>query len=140
MAKGRLISWLLIVVAVVAAAVTIEAMIRSRAERKRQAVYQSILRQYSTALKPGTPRGEVEAMLASQGRAFEQSCCLLKEKQDALEDVVKIGSEPKLWYRSENDRYLVFEFESPPGAVVRETDASDRLRRVALMPWMGGCL
>jgi len=140
MAKSKLIPWLLIVAAVVVAVLAVEATIRSRAERKRQALYQSIFRQYLTALKPGTQRSEVEAILVSQGRAFQQSCCLLGENQNALEDVVKIGSEPKLWYCSDLDMYLVFEFESPPGPVVRETDASDRLRRIALVPWLGFCL
>ena len=140
MARSKLIPRLLIVVAVVVAVLAIEATIRGRAERKRQAFYQSALHQYSTTLRPGTQRGEVEAVLASQGRAFQQTCCLLSTKQNALEDIVKIGSGPKLWYCRKNDMYLVFEFESPPGPVVRETNASDRLRRVSLAPWLGGCL
>jgi len=140
MAKSKLIPWLLIVVVVVIAVLAIETTIRSREERKRQAFYQSVLRQYSTTLRPGTQRGEVEAVLASQSRAFEQTCCLLRTKQTAPEDIVKIGSEPKLWYCRENDMYLVFEFESPRGPVARETNASDRLRRVSLAPWLGGCL
>lgn len=87
-------------------------------------------------------RGEVEAFLTAQGRTFEQSCCLVRERQgsSAIEDIVKIGSEPKPWYCSKNDMYLVFVFESPPGAVARESDATDTLRRVALSPWLGGCL
>ena len=139
MVKSKLILWLLFAVAVVIAVRAIESTIRSRAEWKRQAFYQSILRQYATTLRPGTQRGEVEAVLASQGRVFEQMCCLLREKQNAPEDIVKIGSEPKPWHCSENDTYLVFEFESPPGPVTRETNGTDRLRRVALAQWLGGC-
>lgn len=140
MAKNKLIPWLLSVVIVVAAVLAVESTIRIRGERKRQALYQSILRQYSTTLRPGTQRGEVEAVLASQGREFQQTCCLLKNSQNAPEDIVKIGSEPKPSHCSEKDMYLVFEFESPPGPTVRETNASDRLRRVALVPWLGSCL
>jgi hypothetical protein len=142
MARSKSIRWLLIAAAVVVAFLAIGTTIQRRAERKRQASYQSVLRQYSTKLKPGTQRGEVEAFLASQGRTFEQTCCLSSVKlgSSALEDIVKIGSGPKLWYCSKNDMYLVFEFDSPPGAAVRESDASDSLRRVALVPWLGGCL
>ncbi len=96
MAKRKLTSWLLILAVIVVVVLASTSVIRSRAERKRQAFYQSIFRQYSAALKPGVQRGEVEAMLASQGRVFQQSCCLLREKQSAPEDIVKIGSEPKL--------------------------------------------
>jgi hypothetical protein len=142
MARSKPIRWLLIAAVVIVALLAIGTTIRRRAERKRQASYQSVLRQYSTKLKPGMQRGEVEAFLASQGRAFEQTCCLSSVKlgSSALEDIVKIGSGPKLWYCSKNDMYLVFEFDSPPGAAVRESDASDSLRRVALVPWLGGCL
>jgi hypothetical protein len=65
---------------------------------------------------------------------------MVKQGSSALEDIVKIGSEPKPWYCSKNDIYLVFDFDSPPGPAVRESDASDTLRRVALVPWLGGCL
>jgi hypothetical protein len=140
MAKNKLIPWLFSVVVVVVAVLAVESTIRNQGERKRQALYQSILSQYSTTLRPGSQRGEVEAVLASQGLAFQQTCCLLRNKQNAPEDIVKIGSEPKPWYCSENDMYLVFEFESPPGPTVREINASDRLRRVALAPWFGNCL
>jgi len=136
----RILLGLLCAVLLIAAVVAIQAAMRSRAHRKQQAFYASVLRQYSTQLKPGMQRGEVEAFLAAQGRAFEQSCCLLESRGSALEDIVKIGSEPKPWYCSENDMYLVFVFESPPGSAVRVSDASDTLRRVALVPWLGGCL
>jgi hypothetical protein len=136
MAKNKLIAWLFGVVIVIAAALAVST-IRSRGERKRQALYQSILRQYSTTLRPGAQRGEVEAVLASQGREFQQTCCLLKDNKNAPEDIVKIGSEQPSYCK---DMYLVFEFESPPGPTVRETNASDRLLRVALVPWLGGCL
>ena len=98
MARSKPIRWLLIAAVVIVALLAIGTTIRRRAERKRQASYQSVLRQYSTKLKPGMQRGEVEAFLASQGRAFEQTCCLSSVKlgSSALEDIVKIGSGPKL--------------------------------------------
>lgn len=140
MAKSKTIPLLLIAVAVVAV-LAIKSTIGIRAERKRDALYQSILRQYSTTLRPGTQRGEVEALLASQGRTFERSCCLLKEKDyDAAgEDIVKIGEERTSWHCRKKGVYLVFDFESPPGAVVRESDASDRLRQVGLARWPVAC-
>jgi hypothetical protein len=141
MAKSRRIPLLLIAVGVIVTVLATELMIGKRAEQKRQALYQSILRQYSTTLQPGTQRGEVEAALASRGRVFEKTCCLSKEKSHdaAGEEIVKIGEEHTHWYCRLKDVYLVFDFESPPGPVVRETDASDRLSQVALVPWPSGC-
>ena len=62
MAKNKLIPWLFSIVVVVVAVLAVELTIRSREERKRQSFYQSILHQYSTTLRPGTQRGEVEAV------------------------------------------------------------------------------
>jgi hypothetical protein len=141
MMKSKLIMSVLIIVSIALSAFLIESAVEKRADQKRHAEYQSLLSEYSAALDPGTLRSQVEAILASRGRSFQQTCCLLNENRNAFEDLVKIGSEPKPWYCSENDMYLVFEFDS-----VRDDPQfpnarpDDRSRRIALSPWLGGCL
>lgn len=138
--RAKLIILLLSLVAVALAAFAIQTALRKRAERRRQAAYDAVLREYSTALQPGAQRREVEAMLTSRERSFRQMCCLLNENRNAIEDIVKIGSEPKPWYCSENNMYLVFEFDSMPDPRSLKAHSDDRLRRIALSPWLGGCL
>jgi hypothetical protein len=140
MTKSKLIILLLILVAVALSAFAIESALGRRATQRRQASYDALLREYSTALRPGAQRREVEAMLTSRGRSFQQMCCLLNENRNALEDIVKIGSEPKPWYCSENDMYLVFGFDSMPDPQFPKAHPDDGLRRIALSPWLGGCL
>ena len=138
--RSKLIIVLLIVVAASLAAYAIKSALEKRAEQRRQATYQAVLRDYSTALEPGTRRSEVETVLTSRGRSFQQMCCLLNENRNALEDILMIGSGPKLWYCSENDMYLVFEFDSMPDPQSPKAHPDDRLRRIALSSWLGGCL
>jgi hypothetical protein len=92
-----------------------------------------------TPLPPYRERSAVETALTPRGHSFQRMCCLLNENRNTLEDIVRIGSEPRPWYCTENDMYLVFEFDSMPDAQSpRHPD--DRLRRIALSPWLGGCL
>ena len=140
MMKKNLIMWLLIVSALAVAVFVVQSSFQNRAELRRQSAYQAVLREYLSALSPGAQRAEVETVLASRGRSFHQMCCLLNENRNALEDIVKIGSGPKPWYCSENDTYLVFEFESPTDLGSPKAGANDRLRRIATASWLGGCL
>ena len=115
-------------------------LLRRHVERKHQVAYQSILRSYSAELKPGTARRDVERLLRAKGQSFEQTCCILGGDRSALEDLVKIGSEPTPWYCSENDVYLVFEFYSPRHLGLTDAQPFDSLKRVAISPWLQGCL
>jgi len=138
--KGKPIILLLILAAVALAAFAMESALGKRAEQRRHDSYDALLREYSTVLRPDARRREVEAFLTSRGRSFQQMCCLLNENRNALEDIVKVGSEPKPWYCRENDMYLVFEFDSMPDPQFPKAHPDDRLRRIALSPWLGGCL
>jgi hypothetical protein len=51
-----------------------------RAQRKREAAYESILRSYTQVLRPGMTRREVEDYLGTKSIKFQQMCCL--EGQD----------------------------------------------------------
>jgi hypothetical protein len=136
----RTASFILAIGALVLVGFGANSLIRRHVERKQQAVYQSILRSYSAELKPGTARRDVELLLRAKGQSFQQTCCILNEDRTALEDLVKIGSEPAPWYCSENDVYLVFEFYSPRHPGPTDAQPSDSLERVAVSPWLQGCL
>lgn len=131
---------LLAIVAVVLAGLGVESLVRRNIERKHQALYNSILREYSAELQPGTPRKDVEQLLRTKGQSFQQTCCLLNTNRSTFEDLVKIGSEPAPWYCSEDDVYLVFEFYSPAHAGTPIAQPSDSLKRIAVSPWLQGCL
>jgi hypothetical protein len=140
MTKRNVLLFLVLTVIIGIVAVAAESLIRGRAERKRQVSYQDVLRGYTAKFNPGIERREVESTLANQGRSFQQMCCLINENRNALEDIVKIGSEPKPWYCSENGEYLVFEFDSPVESEYAKAQPSDRLRAIKLSQWLGGCL
>ena len=118
----------------------VDSTVRRNIQRKHQVIYESIVREYSAELKTGTPRKDVEQLLRSKGQPFQQTCCLLNGNRSAYEDLVKIGSEPAPWYCSENDVYIVFEFYSPTHAGMPNAQPSDSLERIAVSPWLQGCL
>lgn len=118
----------------------VASVVRRTIRRKHQALYASILGEYSAELKTGTPRKDVEQLLNSKGQPFQRTCCLLKGNRSAFEDLVKIGSEPAPWYCSENNVYLVFEFYSPTHDGMPSAQPSDSLKRIAVSPWLQGCL
>jgi hypothetical protein len=142
MMKSKLIMLVLIVVAAALSAMLMKSAAEKRVEKERHAVYESILREYSMALRPGTPRNQVEAMLDSRGRSFQQMCCLLDKNRNrnALQDLVRIGSEPMPWYCNPTNMYLVFEFDSLPDPRSLKAHPDDTLRKIALSPGLQRCL
>ena len=140
MMKSKPILLVLVVVVAALSAMLMKSVTEKRAGKERHAADESVLREFSTALKPGTPRSQVEALLDSRGRSFQQMCCLLDENRNALQDLVRIGSEPKAWYCSTSDMYLVFEFDSLPDPRSPKANPNDTLRKIALSPWQQGCL
>ena len=118
----------------------IKSVIERRAEQKRQIEYQSVLKEYSGALKPGMTRRDVESYLHLKGRPFQQMCCV-GVRRNAWADLVRIGKEKAPWYCSQNNVYVALEFETTePHGTIQDARASDRLEDVALFPWLEECL
>jgi hypothetical protein len=140
MRKRKLLLSILFVVALIFAGLGVNGLLQKRAERNRQIGYQSILKEFSAALPVGSERREVESLLVVRNRAFQRMCCIASENRNAQEDLVKIGTEPKPWYCSDNSVYLVFEFDSMSHDGPGQSDPSERLRRIEVKPWLGGCL
>lgn len=130
------------VVAVLIICALVVQHLRSRqAQRERKVEYESALRAYATALKPGMKRTDVEGYLRMRGNPFRQMCCVGVQRS-ALADLVRIGKEKAPWYCSENNIYVAFEFAGDPEshAPVPQAHDSGRLVNVFVFPWLEGCL
>ena len=118
----------------------IKGVIDKRAERKRQVEYQSMLNEYTIALKSGMTRHDVESYLKARNRGFRRMCCV-GLRRTAYADLVRIGKEQAPWYCSENNVYVAFEFETTePHGIIADSRDSDRLVSMALFPWLEQCL
>jgi hypothetical protein len=115
-----------------------------RAQQKREAHYQSILRGYSDSLKPGMTRLEVEKCLQSQNLTFRQMCCVNSKVFGAgvWDDLVKIGKEDAPWVCNENNVYIAFDFtgQRPQGHTGWDGQSTDTLTAVTVYHWLEGCL
>jgi hypothetical protein len=77
---------------------------------EREVNYQTVLAKYSSALKPGMTREQVERYFQSGGTRFRQMCCVANFKGQPVsvigagwDDLVKIGEESVPFVCSENN-------------------------------------
>ena len=111
-----------------------------RAERQRQANYESSLRSYSKDLQPGATRREVEALLRNRGTAFRQMCCIDSPWSNALDDLIKIGDETAPFHCSEHNVYVALSFAPSQSRSLPEANDSDVLKTVRVYHRFEGCL
>jgi hypothetical protein len=78
----------------------------SKAQKKREAAYQTTLQSYTDVLKPGITRKYAEDYLRSKGATLQQLCCI--DERSAFADLLKIGKEKHPWYCSEHNIYIAF--------------------------------
>ena len=132
-----------LVVLVIIGVFTVRHILGKRAERRREAHYQFILREYSDSLKPGMARLDVEKYLQSRNAAFRQMCCVDANLRTGVwDDLVKIGKEDAPWFCSENNVYIALQFtgQRPQGYVGWNAQDVDKLRAVTVYHWLEGCL
>ena len=89
-------------------------------------------------LTRGATRLEVEGYLRTQGKHFQQMCCV-GVRRNALADLVKVGQEKAPWFCSEHNVYVAFVFDAPQHRLATAND-DDRLIEVTLYPRLEGCL
>lgn len=96
----------------VAAALVVHHIFAKQAARRREAYYESVLRVYTTDLKPGMARTRVEGYLHDRQVRFRQMCCVdLKDFDKGIwDDMAKIGMEDVPWFCRENNVYVAFQF------------------------------
>lgn len=134
--------WGLLILALIliALAATAISYVRGRrAQKKREATYQSALLSYSEVLSPGMTRKEVEDYLRAKGIGLQQMCCVA-EHTGAYDDLTKIGRRMLLRFCSEQNIYVAFEFSSAERHSVAQANPSDTLRKAAVFRWLEGCL
>jgi hypothetical protein len=119
----------------------VRGILDQRAKRRRQAGYQAILREYSSTLKSGMARSDVESWLRLRGRTFQQTSCCENGHHDTYADLLIVGKEDPPWFCRQSSVYVVLEFESPgPPGVFLGAQRDDVLQRVSLDPRLEGCL
>jgi hypothetical protein len=114
---------------------------------EREAYYQTILAKYTSELKPGMSREQVEQRIQSDGKRFGQMCCVANIRgqytssvEAGWDDLVKIGEESPPWFCSENNVYIAFEFNPKSPGELSKTNASDILKRVSVFQQLEVCL
>jgi len=139
--------WLLpiaLLLVVASASLVMRHFSQERARQNCEGAYQSALRSYSEALRPGMTRKQVEGYLRTKNVKFRQMCCVDASHRfstNVYDDIAKIGQEDPQWFCNEKNVYVAFQFAGPernppePGA-----DASDKLRAISIYRWNEGCL
>lgn len=119
-------------------------ILEKRAQQRREAHYQSVLRTYSADLKPGMTRGDVEGYLHARNLTFRQMCCVdLKEfRKGVWDDLTKIGEEDAPWFCSQNNVYIALQFtgQRHDEHITWNAESGDTLKAVTVYHWLEGCL
>jgi hypothetical protein len=148
--RGRRFNVLMTVAAIALIVFGLWLVQHQREQRKateREAHYHSVLDKYTSDLKPGMSREQVEQRLQTDGRRFNQMCCVANFRGEhtsfvatSWDDLVKIGEESTPWFCSENNVYIAFEFNPKSQGERPETNRSDILKRVSVFHHLEGCL
>jgi K+-sensing histidine kinase KdpD len=148
--RGRLFKLLLIIAAIALVLISWGITQHVREQHKaaeREAYYQTVLAKYTSDLKPGMSREEVEQRLQANGKRFSQMCCVANFRGEhtnlvgsSWDDLVKIGEEMAPWFCSENNVWVAFEFNPKSQSERPETNSSDILKRVSVFHQLEDCL
>ena len=120
--------------------------LNKQAQKRREAVYQSVLRTYTQVLKPGMKRKEVEDYLRAKNAKFRQTCCVDSNetsRRHSWDDFTKIGEEDAPWFCSQHNVYVAFQLtdhvQLGSGFGMKDDDL-DTLKNVTLYHWLEECL
>lgn len=125
--------WLapVVTLAAVISALAVWSTARAMARRNRAIAYQTTVRAYSQALRPGVTRKQVEDYLRSRSVHFAWMYTAFGGRRESqYADLVKIGEESAPWYCSEEYVYVALEF----------SNESDLLQRIEIFQPDSGCL
>lgn len=127
-----------VVVVLIVAVVAAFQWYSRRAQRKRDAQYQSALFSYSHQFPLGASREVVESYLRARGIAIQQQSG--ETDFDAMTDLIVIGHDPVPWYCSSSPVYIEFHFHARQQDHQFKADSSDILKNVRLDSRGEGCL
>ena len=110
-----------------------------RPEEVQRGNRQVILQTYTSVLKPGMKRPDVERLVKARGATFEQSCCVAKP-QKVWADLIKIGEDKAPWYCARNVAYIALEFSATEPQPAMGAWNSDTLATITLDQKLEDCL
>jgi len=131
---------LMVLINVLIAAITVHYAWDRHEQKTREAFYLSVRDSYSSELKPGMTRKDMEEHLRSRGETFRHMCCI--DEKHAYADLIQIGKEKAPWYCGENNVYIAFQFAAvnrPEQSLVLDAD-TDTLREITVYHWLENCL
>jgi hypothetical protein len=118
-----------------------------REQAERDSGYQIVLTGYAVVLKPGMTRDQVERYLQTNGKRFNQMCCVANFKGEHVnldragyDDLLKIAGERVPFICAENNIYIAFEFNPKSQGELSDTNGSDILKRVSVFHHLEGCM
>jgi hypothetical protein len=126
----------MVVIVVLASALTVRSAFKEEARQKREAAYQSALQAYSHSLPPGLTRKEVETYLRARNVSFRW----MWPVKGMVADLIEVGQEDHPWCCSENTVYVAFEFGAREPHQPSGDYGPDVLKRVELFRQLTGCL
>jgi hypothetical protein len=114
----------------------------SRAQARRNAVYEKTLRSYADALQPGLTRSAVEHYLRAKNVTLRRMCCVdhKSHSYEVYDDLVEIGREDAPWFCSENNVYIAFQFAGERANTGWSAEPNDRLTEITVYHWLEGCV
>jgi hypothetical protein len=114
---------------------------------EREAYYHTALAKYTSEVKTGMTREQVEQRFQTDGERFRQMCCVANFRGQYVslvdagwDDLIKISEESAPWFCSGNNVYIAFEFNPKSQVELSKTNASDILKRVSVFHQLEGCL
>ena len=139
----RILVFMLLLAGAVLLILGIRQVVKSLARRKREAVYQATVLSYTSVLRPGMTRKEVEDYLRARNLEFGQMCCVVPNdlQKHSWDDITKIGQEDPPWYCRDQTVFVAFQFVD--GGQYKSTwgaDDRDTLKAVLLYHQFGPCL
>jgi hypothetical protein len=114
-----------------------------RGERNHESEYVKALQSFSTVLKTGMNRQQVEDYFKDKNISFAQTCCVSVKRfspgvyDDAYDDLVKIGEDEA--FLCDYHVYIAFQFIGSVKDGLPRSDTSDKLKDVTIYRRREGC-
>jgi hypothetical protein len=118
--------------------------LKKRGQNQREIGYQSIVREYSQALRPGMTRKEVEDYVRTRNAHIRETCCVESGfHRHSYDDLIKIGAEDAPWFCGEHNVYVALQFADHRYSATDyccKDDDLDTLKSVSRYDVGEGCL
>ena len=131
-------------IAVLLVTLGIHHIIADRTRRKRESEYAKALESFSSVLKTGMTRQQVEDYFKDKNVSFSQICCVSVKQfspgvyDNAYDDLVKIGKDEA--FLCDYNVYIAFQFLGSVKNGLPKSDSSDKLKDLSIFRRGESCL